>query len=359
MGDRNQHTKGGTAPAAPRRIRVTSFDVAAEAGVSQSTVSRALAGDTVVSAATRARVAEAARKLNYHIDENAARLRTGRTGTLAVVVICRPGEGMQDFNPFHYALLGSVCAAASLRGHETLVSFQDTPDRLWGLYEEQRKADGLILIGTSENPEAWDYFQRLAATGAHMVCWGSVHDDLDWVRSDNRAGARLATRHLLGAGYTKIACIASETSPQRQFKERYDGYAEALREAGHAPLLVPIEKGLPREEQGRRAAAALIASGEPFDALFGVCDEIALGAMQTLRESGLSVPDQIGVVGFDGTRAGTHVTPQLSSIEPDFQAAGTMLVDRLMAAISGVPTDQNRVPVRLLARGSSGRRFIG
>ena len=101
MGDRNQHTKGGTAPAAPRRIRVTSFDVAAEAGVSQSTVSRALAGDTVVSAATRARVAEAARKLNYHIDENAARLRTGRTGTLAVVVICRPGEGMQDFNPFH------------------------------------------------------------------------------------------------------------------------------------------------------------------------------------------------------------------------------------------------------------------
>ena len=81
--------------------------------------------------------------------------------------------------------------------------------------------------------------------------------------------------------------------------------------------------------------------------------------MQTLRESGLSVPDQIGVVGFDGTRAGTHVTPQLSSIEPDFQAAGTMLVDRLMAAISGVPTDQNRVPVRLLARGSSGRRFIG
>lgn len=362
MGDNNQNGKaapppGGNAaqPATPRRIRVTSFDVAAEAGVSQSTVSRALAGDPVVSEATRLRVAEAARKLNYHVDENAARLRTGRTGTLAVVVICRPGQGMKEFNPFHYALLGNVCAAASRRGHETLVSFQAAPESLWGLYEEQRKADGLILIGTSENRAAWDYFHQLAAAGAHMVCWGSPHDDLDWVRSDNHGGAQLATRHLLASGYRQIVCIASETSPQRQFKERYDGYADTLREAGLAPRLIPIEKNLPREEQGRRAAAALLASGEPFDAIFGVCDEIALGAMQVLREAGLPMPGQIGVMGFDGTRAGTHVTPQLSSIEPDFEAAGAMLVERLLSAIAGTPAEKHRVPVRLLARGSSER----
>jgi transcriptional regulator with XRE-family HTH domain len=84
---------------APRRYRVTSFDVAAEAGVSQSTVSRALAGDPVVSEATRARVAAAAAKLKYHVDENAARLRTGKTGTLAVVVVVRPVQDMKDFNP--------------------------------------------------------------------------------------------------------------------------------------------------------------------------------------------------------------------------------------------------------------------
>ena len=355
MGDPNQQGRTTASIAAARRTRVTSFDVAAQAGVSQSTVSRALAGDPVVSEATRVRVAEAAAKLNYHVDENAARLRTGRTGTLAVVVICRPGQGMKDFNPFHYALLGSVCAAASLRGHETLVSFQDTPDRLWGLYEEQRKADGLLLIGTSENPEAWDYFQRLATTGAHMVCWGAPSDDLDWVRSDNRGGARLATDHLLASGYRQIVCIASETSPQRQFKERYDGYVERLAEAGLPPRLIPIEKGLSREEQGRRATAALLASGEPFDAIFAVCDEIALGAMQVLRQAGISVPNQVGVVGFDGTRAGTHISPPLSSIEPDFQAAGTIMIDRLMAAIAGKPSEKSRVPVRLLPRGSSQR----
>jgi len=104
---------GDTATTKPRTFRVTSFDVAAEAGVSQSTVSRALAGDPVVSEATRARVFEAARRLNYAVDENAARLRSGRTATLAVVVICRPDEDRKDLNPFTYALLGTVCAAAS------------------------------------------------------------------------------------------------------------------------------------------------------------------------------------------------------------------------------------------------------
>ena len=343
-----------------RPYRVTSFDVAAEAGVSQSTVSRALAGDPVVSEATRARVTEAAAKLNYHIDENAARLRTGKTGTLAVVVICRPGENIKDFNPFYYALLGSVCAAASRRGHETLVSFQDLPERLWGRYQEQRKADGIVVIGTSENREAWNYFHDLAQTDVthgqtHLVCWGSPFDDLDWVRSDNDAGAALATGHLLDAGYTRIVCIASETSPQRQFKERYDGYAARMVEAGLTPRLVTIEEGHSREEQGRRAAAALIAAGESFDAIFAVCDELALGALHGLREAGVRVPETVGLVGFDGIRAGAHVSPPLTSIEPDFQAAGTMLVDRLLAMIAGKPVEKQRVPVSLLERGSSTR----
>jgi len=344
-----------TTRAPSRTHRITSFDVAAEAGVSQSTVSRALAGDPVVSEATRQRVHAAAAKLNYHVDENAARLRTGKTGTLAVVVICRAGENLKDFNPFYYVLLGSICAAASRRGHETLVSFQDLPERLWGLYQEQRKADGLIVIGTSENPEAWDYFRKLSTQGAHMVCWGAPYDDLDWVRSDNRAGAALAVRHLAEAGYRRIVCIASETSPQRQFKERYDGYAEAMRELGHAPRLAPIEKGLSREEQGRRAAAALIASGAAFDGIFAVCDEIALGALHALREHGVDVPGEVGLVGFDGIRAGAHASPPLTTIEPDFATAGLLLVDRLLHVLAGTPGASARAPVRLVQRGSSHR----
>lgn len=338
-----------------RRYRVTSFDVAAEAGVSQSTVSRALAGDPVVSEITRARVAAAAAKLNYHVDENAARLRTGRTGTLAVVVICRPDEDVKLYNPFHFALLGSVCAAASRRRHETIVSFQGTQEHLWGLYQEQRKADGLIVIGTNENPKAWDYFHAIAAEGAHLVCWGSPHDDLDWVRSDNILGAQLATSHLLDQGYRNIVCIASENSPQRQFKERYEGYAKALTERGLAPRLITFEEGLSRDEQGRRAAVEIIRSGLPFDGIFACCDEMALGALRVLREQGISVPEDVGMIGFDGIRAGELSAPPLSSVQPDFQLAGEVLVDRLLSVIAGTPGEKKRVPVKLIPRTSSRR----
>ncbi len=339
--------------ARPRSFRVTSFDVAAEAGVSQSTVSRALAGDPVVSEGTRLRVAEAARKLNYFVDENAARLRTGRTGTLAVVVICRPGEDRKDLNPFHSALLASVCGAASLRGYETLVSFQDGPDNFNGRYQEQRKADGLVVIGTTENYAAWEYFRALGQSGIAWVCWGAPFDEVAWIRSDNHGGARLATRHLLDTGYHQIVCIGSETSPQRQFKERYEGYAEELRAAGLEPVLAAIDKGLPREEQGRRAVAALVNAGTPFDALFAVCDPIALGALDELHARGLAVPGQIGLIGFDGIRAGAHASPPLTTIEPDFRAAGTVLVDKLLAGIAGEIHEQRRVPVQLLHREST------
>lgn len=343
-----------TSTSTRRPFRVTSFDVAEAAGVSQSTVSRALAGDPVVSEATRMRVMEAARRLDYHVDENAARLRTGRTGTLAVVVVCRQGEDRRDFNAFHFALLGSVCSAASMRGFETLVSFQDQPETFNGLYQERRKADGLIVIGTTQNAEAWDYFRGIAANGDHVVFWGSPYDDLDWVRSDNHAGARLATEHLIKGGRRAIACIASEDSPQRQFAERYHGYVERMAEAGLEPWLIGIEPGLSREEQGRRAAAALLASGKPCDGLFSACDAIALGAMAELARAGVAIPDDIAVVGFDGIRAGAHASPPLTTIAPDFAEAGAMLVDRLIAVMAGKPADRRRVPVGLLLRESTG-----
>ena len=335
-----------------RIIRVTSFDVAEAAGVSQSTVSRALAGDTSISEPTRKRVIDAAAKLNYQVDENAARLRRGRTGTLALVMICRPGQDRKDLNPFYFALLGSTCAAAAARGYEVLVAFQDSSANFWGHYQERRKADGMIVIGTSENTEAWDYFGQLPE-GSHWVCWGAPSDAFPWVRSDNHAGAKLATQHLLQRGYQQIVCLGSETSPQRQFKERYDGYADAMREAGLDPFLQRIERGLEREEQGRRAASALIDSGRRFDAIFGVSDEIALGGLKELTARGRRIPEDVGVVGFDGVRAGAWSNPQLTTVESDFEVAGSLLVDRLIATIGGEAPSLARVPVRLIVRGST------
>ncbi|MBT8388598.1 MAG: LacI family transcriptional regulator, partial [Altererythrobacter sp.] len=145
-------------------MRVTSFDVAEKAGVSQSTVSRALSGSVVITEATRTRVLEAASELGYFVDERAARLRRGHTGTLATVVISKPGGGARDVNPFSYALLGGICAAAADRGLEVLVSLQADEDKLFGHYVERGQAEGLIVIGTTANRAAWDYFRKVGET---------------------------------------------------------------------------------------------------------------------------------------------------------------------------------------------------
>ena len=331
------------------RHRVTSFDVAERAGVSQSTVSRALAGSSAITQPTRAKVMQAAEELGYVVDERAARLRRGKTGTLAVVVIGRPEEAASDVNPFYFSLLGSVCAAAAAQGLETLVSFQSEAAQFFGKYEERGQADGLIVIGTTVNEPAWEYFRELASDGRAVAFWGSPFDELEWVRSDNYEGGMIAARELIAAGCKNIVHIGTTDSPQQQFRERYEGYATALTAKGIEPVIQPVDEAFDREQQGHDAIARLAESGTRFDGLFVACDSMALGALEELHERGITVPTECSIVGFDGIRAGQHSNPPLTSIEPDFDVAGAMLVRTVMGEDEAA---ERRVPVRLLHRGS-------
>ena len=157
----------------PVRIsRVTSFDVAEKAGVNQSTVSRALKGDPAITEKTRTRIQRVAQQLGYRVDDRAARLRGGKTGTIAVIIITRPGVDFTEINPFHYNLLGSVCAAAAARGYQALVSFQSEPKSYYSDYIESRQADSLIILGTSTNEAAWQ-FHRPLLDRTNVASWGS------------------------------------------------------------------------------------------------------------------------------------------------------------------------------------------
>ncbi len=333
------------------RRRPTSFDVAERAGVSQPTVSRALSGSPAIAEATRRRVIEAAEALGYFVDERAARLRRGSTGTLAVVVICREGDSASTINPFAYALLGSVCAAASERGFETLVSFQARTQDFFGHYQEQGRADGLIVIGTTTNAPAWEYLRSLESEERRVAYWGSPFEDLEWVRSDNRAAGRLAVEHLLAAGYKRPCFLGALGTPQVQFTERYEGYAEAMREAGLEPCLAPTVNAATREEEGRRAARRLIERGEGIDAVFAACDAMALGALEAFAAADIAVPDEVGVMGFDDLVAGRFSRPPLTTIAPDPAEAGAALVEAVLD--DNGTTARRRVPVSLIARGST------
>ncbi len=332
-------------------LRVTSFDVAERAGVSQSTVSRALSGASVISEATRDRVLSAAQELGYFVDERAARLRRGHTGTLATVVICKPGGGARDVNPFSYALLGGICAAAAERGLEVLVSLQADQEKLFGHYVERGQAEGLIVIGTTANRDAWDYFRKIGETTDPVAYWGSPLGDLDWVSSDNDVGARLAAEHLVERGCKRLACVGSTGSPQRQFAERVDAFLARAKELGVAAELVEIEPGAERREQGRLAADRLLESPDSFDGVFAVCDAVAFGVMDGLQNAGKSLPDDIRLVGFDGIPASELTNPPLTTIEPDLDQAGRMLVEAVTG--DGPHPSVRRVPVKLTIRGSS------
>ena len=333
--------------------RPTSIDVAERAGVSQSTVSRALAGSEVITEATRAKVLRAAEEIGSFVDERAARLRRGSTGTLAVVVICRPGESAADINPFSYMLLGSVCLAASERGFETLVSFQARDEQFFGHYEERGWADGLVVIGTTTNRAAWDYFRGLDREGRRVVYWGSPFDDLEWVRSDNRAAGRIAVEHLLAQGYRAPCFLGAIDSPQHQFAERYEGYCDGMRAAGLDPCLVVTQDGATREEEGRSAMAAWLDRGGQADAVFAACDAMALGALEELARRDVAVPEEIGLVGFDDLPAARFSQPALTTIAPDPAAAGALLVEAVLR--TGEDDPLRRVPVSLTARGSTAR----
>ncbi|MEM9501632.1 MAG: substrate-binding domain-containing protein [Pseudomonadota bacterium] len=337
---------------APRKAaRVTSFEVAERAGVSQPTVSRALSGSSVISEATREKVLIAAKELGYFIDERAARLRRGHTGTLATVVICKPGGGARDVNPFSYALLGGICAAAAERGLEVLVSLQAEEDKLFGHFVERGQAEGLIVIGTTANHAAWDYFRTIGETTEPVAYWGSPLGDLDWVSSDNEAGARLAAEHLVERGCTNLICIGSRGSPQRQFAERANAFLARAKELGASADLLEIEPGGARREQGWLAVEELLASETACDGIFAVCDALAFGVIEALQDAGLAIPKDIRLVGFDAIPAGELTNPPLTTIEPDLDQAGRLLVEAVSG--KGPHPSVRRVPVRLLARGSA------
>ena len=346
-----------------KSVRITSFDVAERAGVSQSTVSRALSGSAVISEATRQNVMRVAREMGYFVDERAARLRRGHTGTLAVVVICKPGDGARDVNPFSYALLGGICAAAAEQGLEVLVSLQADEDKLFGNYVERGQAEGLIVIGTTANRAAWDYFRQVGesaeATGVPVAFWGSPLADLDWVLSDNEAGAQAAADHLIDRGAKKLICIGSLGSPQRQFDERAKAFLARARSRGVPAELIEIEPVAARREQGRLAAKVLLEQHKDGDGVFAVCDALACGVIEGLQAAGKSIPEEVRLVGFDGIPASEMTYPPLSTIEPDLDLAGRMLVEAVTGGVTGDRERSDgahlvqRVPVKLIERASS------
>ena len=336
--------------------KATSFDIAYMAGVSQSTVSRALRDSPAVNQETKDRIFAIAKQLNYKVDKNASNLRKQRSGTLALLLFEDPTVDDSQINPFFLSMLGSITRACTKRGHDLLISFQQLSNDWHADYEDSKKADGIILLGYGDHIDYEEKLHQLLAQETHFVCWGAQvegHPEFT-IRSNNRQGGRLAGEHLLQFGYDRFAFvgIASEHAPE--FKERYQGFVDALAEGGIDPKAVAQVNAISTEQAGFEATLQLLADGPQPRAIFAASDLIAIGVMRALQNKGLRIPEDVAVVGFDDIPIASFSTPSLTTIQQNTSLAGEMLVVNLLKLIGREPIVQTDIEPKIIIRRSCG-----
>lgn len=338
-------------PSAGDQRRLQMADIARLAGVSVSTVSRALNGSELVNAETRQRVAELARSLNYSINFGARNLRLQENKTVAVVVPYDAKSRQHISDPFFLSIVGAIADALTDRGYDMLLSRVDA-DRLdqAAHWVDSGKAIGVILIGQWRQH---DQLNDMAARKLPLVVWGGEMPQQLYasVGGDNLLGGTLATRHLLQLGRRRIAFFGDARLPEVWLRRQ--GHAQALREAGlevdpTLELAAPFEPGV---------AAAVVrefcGTRRDFDAVFCCSDVLALLATQALRAAGREVPGEVAVVGYDDMPLAAWCDPPLTTVHQPVAEAGGALVEALLGQLSGARPAPRTMPVYLKLRESA------
>lgn len=322
------------------------------AGVSSSTVSRALSGSNLVNPETRQRIQEVASRYNYTVNRLAMELRSGTNNTIAVVVPYEDHCRQTFADPFFHAMIGALADALTERGYEMLLMRLEANriDSIAALVDSGRVA-GVILIGQWRQH---DELNALASRSIPFVVWGAHLEGQRYcsIGGDNLIGGRLAGEHLIAQGRRHPVFLGDRDLPEVAL--RYTGFHQALRKAS---IALPRSRSITVSflpQDGRQATLDLIASGEPVDAIFASSDVLAMAAIGALRENDLRVPDDVSVVGYDDVGMAAHFSPPLTTIRQPIDAGGPLIIDTLAGLIAGRPVeDVPMLPTALVVRGSS------
>ncbi|KVX02425.1 LacI family DNA-binding transcriptional regulator [Shewanella frigidimarina] len=336
--------------------KATSIDIAYRAGVSQSTVSRALRNSPLVNLETRQRIQAIAKELNYKVDKNASNLRMQNSHTLALLICEDPTNDESMINPFFLSMLGSITRATARQGYDLLVSFQQLSTDWHADYEDSNKADGIILLGYGDYMDYAHKLDKLIEKNTHFVIWGAEHNNkaVLSIGCDNHQGGFVATEHLLGLGHKHIAFLGDSSSRSPEFRDRYLGHVDALQSTGIEADTQLQHDAINTEASGYLAANVLLDSGVTFDAIFTASDLIAIGAIRALKKRGVLVPEQVAVVGYDDIPVASFANPALTTIKQDTQFAGEILVESVLKLIRGQEVSQRLIKTHLVVRSSCG-----
>lgn len=328
---------------------VTIRDVARAAGVSVASASRALNQHTNVTAETRDRVEDAARRLRYIPHEGARSLTRRRSDAIGVVLPDLFGEYFSE-------LVRGIDKIAHASGLQLLLSnMHGSPHETASAIRTMRgRVDGLLVM-PPEGDGSYLHDALPPGLPAVLVNHDESHGEAIAVGVDNYGGGRAVTEHLVARGYRRIAHIAGPRH-NRDARERQRGFTDAITAltGERGPVVVP---GDFTEAGGAEAARLLIAGRVPFDAVFCANDMMALGCMSVLTDAGLAIPDDVGVAGFDDVPLAHYATPPLTTMKVHIAELGQRAMTALLTIMRGAdaaPAPQILSP-ELVARASTAR----
>ena len=330
-------------------------DVARRAGVSIATVSRALRGLPDVAAATRDRVLSAANELNYVASPFAARLASGKTTTVGLVV--------PFVNRWFFAEVIDTVENA-LRTAEFDLLLYNLGDeagraRFFDVMPMRKRVDGVLVASLVLDDAEFDALTEL---NLPVGLLGLQRDGFLSARIDDVAAAREAVDHLVAAGHRRIGLIGGDTDDPMAFTpplHRRDGYRDALGAVGIEPDPALEHLGYFTVEGGGAAARRLLELPDRPTALFAESDEMAYGALREIQRCGLRVPEDVAVVGFDDQPLSAMM--DLTTVRQPVQTQALDITTRLLALISDDGDELERDPdvvlaTELVVRGSTATR---
>ncbi len=324
-------------------------DIARQAGVSPSTVSRVLTGSKRVAEAKRALVLAAIEQCGYSPNLVARGLVRGRSMTIGVV--------MQDISsPFFARMVSGIEQGLDHAEYRSMfvsthwrAEHQEDESRSLQLLLE-RRVDGVIVLASSIPDQA---LHDVAAQIPLVVVARSIAGlEQQCLAIDNREGAYRATRYLLGLGHTRIAHIAG-TPGHPDAIDRLAGYHRALAEAGHAPEAALVVEGDFTEESGVTSVEQLLVRGERFSAVFAANDQMAYGAMLGLFNHGYRIPADVSLVGFDDQFLSAYTLPPLTTVRQPSSEMGRAAAEAMLRLLNNQPLLLPRFTAELVIRKSA------
>ena len=340
---------GGTVPRPKESSSTTLEEVARQAGVSRSTVSRVINGGSRVSPDALDAVNKAIAELNYVPNRAARSLASRQSHAIALIV---PEDTTRFFGDPYFS---SIVAGINDRVSESpymlgLFIASDDPEDKAASFVASGSVDGALVVSHHTSDE---YLDRIARSTTVVYGGRPMHsrDGDYWVDVDNVEGGRIATRHLVESGRRRIAMITGPPD-MRAGVERLTGFREVLAEAGLEP--VGVEDGEFSAVGAVAAMTRILDSGAKPDAVFVASDLMARGALGVLEGRGLRVPDDVAIVGFDDSPVAARVTPPLTTVRQPSREQGAVMADVLIRLLSGEdPPPVSMLPLELVVRASA------